>query len=171
MSNVITPEGRKAVRSIYRARFMIAGGLVMIATATGAFLAILPSYLALHVSNTPADALSDIPLSKSDHVEIAKAQMLLGALQPLLSATTTPSEAISLALDLRGEGVRIDRIAYSADAPAVITISGYADTPTQIDAYQKALSVEGIFKNVSVPVGDLVGAPDGRFSMTIQGDF
>lgn len=171
MSNVIPQEGRDAVRSMYRARFVIAGGLVMIATAFLASLSILPSYLALHAVAPPANAQPPSVSGESDRAKIGRTQVLLSALGPLVAATTSPTQAISLALGLRGGGVRIDHITFTSGDPDVITISGSAETPAKIDAYRKGLAAQAIFKNVSVPVGDLVGAQGGRFSMTLQGNF
>ena len=171
MSNVISGEGRAAVGRMYRARFMIAGGLVFIATAFFAGLALLPVYLALHAVATPTNAQSAATSGEKDRTEIGRAQAYVTALRPLVAATTSPSKALIRALELKGKGVRIDHATYVAGDIATIAIAGSADSPTSIDAYQKALEADGMFKNVSVPVGDLIGAKGGHFSMSFQGVF
>lgn len=143
----------------------------MIATALLASLSMLPSYLALHAVASPGNSSPGSTSGDSDRTEIARAQSLLQVLGPLIAATTSPTKAISLALGRKGGGVRIDHITFTSGEPDTITISGFAETPVKIDTYRKALAAEAFFKNVSVPVGDLVGAQGGRFSMTLQGNF
>ncbi len=171
MSNVISREGRIAVGRMYRARFMIAGGLIFSATAFFAGLALLPAYLALHAVDAPSNARSASSSQERDRAEINRAVALLSILSPLVAATTTPTNTISRALSLRSAGVHIDHITYTTGEGGTIVISGTADTPTKIDAYRKSLSSEPMFTSVSVPVGDLVGAKGGHFSVTLQGTF
>jgi len=171
MSNVIPQEGREVVARMYRARYVIAGGLIMLATALLAGLSIFPSYLALNAAPTPANSSPSSAASDSDRAAVAQTQALLGAIGPLLSATTSPTDAISLALALRGSGVTVNHVAFTAGVPDVLVLSGNAATPAEIDAYRKALAAQSLFANVSIPVGDLIGSQDGSFSVTLQGNF
>ena len=168
MSNVIPPTGQVLIKRMYRSRFIITGSLVLIASACMALLALSPSYVALHVNASPSSSAAAQRITESDRTDLAKAEALLSAVGPLLSSTTSPTHVVSEMLSLKVPGLRIDHINYTSGDIAVMTISGSADAPARIDAYRKALASQTLFSNVSVPVGDLVGAPGGRFSMTLQ---
>ncbi len=171
MSNVIPQEGREAVASMYRARFIMAGSLVMLATAFIAGLSLLPSYLALNTIPTSTTASSASSASSEDRAAVAQAQALLAGIAPILAATTSPTDAVSLALGLKGPGIVINHIAFTSGSPDALVISGSAGTPAEIDAYRKALAAESLFTNVSIPVGDLIGRQGGNFTVTLQGIF
>jgi len=166
MSNVIPQEARKEVARLYRARYLLAGSLVALCVATGAALALLPSYLALHATVPPAQPQDELALTQDDRREVVEAQALLRALASF--ATTTPVDALLTTLARRGEHVRIDHFAYT---PGTLLVGGTADTPTALDAYRKTLAAEQIFAGASVPVSDLVGSKNGSFSMTLTGNF
>jgi len=172
MSNLLPKESRKAVRSMYRARFIIAASLAALLTAGFSALSLLPGYLALHAAEsvTIQPSLSKSGASSADRAAIASIQAMLKALSPLV-ATTTPTAVIIHALSLRPSNITVDHITYPADNPGTILLAGSAATREALDGYRQALSAAPLWKTVSVPVGNLTGEPGARFSITLTGAF
>src|SRR3989344_3283850 len=172
MSNLLPKESKKAVRSMYRARFIIAASLAALLAAGFSALSLLPGYLALHAAEsvTTQPSLSKSGASSADRAAIASIQAMLKALSPLV-ATTTPTAVIIQALSLRPSNITVDRIAYSADNSGSILLTGSAATREAINKYRQTLSGDAHWKGVSVPIGDLTGEPGARFSITLSGPF
>ncbi len=173
MSNVLPNEAKKAVWGMYRARFIIAGSYVALCTAGLCALSLLPSYLALHAVESPpvASSTSLKVASDTDRAAIASIRAILTALAPLATATTSPTAAISQALSLRPSSISVDHITYSGGNPGTIVVVGSAATREAINGYRQALAADPQWKSVSIPVGDLTGAPGARFSLSLSGDF
>ena len=152
------------MRTRSRARFILMGSAVAIVSAG----------LSANSSGTSATAIASSAAGRaSDNAAIAHAKLLENELSPIVSpaSTTTPTFAITAALSMRPQGVRVDQITYTAGSPASLMLVGSADTTSGISAYRTALSADPIFASVSVPVGALVGTEGGRFSITLSGKF
>lgn len=169
MTNVLPQETQREVWSMYRARFTLAGSAVALTVALLTYLSLLPSYLALHADENAFSEPASVGVGTRDQADIVRTQSLLSALKPLLAGTTTPSEVIQSALLLRPRGVVVDHITYTSGG--TIVLSGVTPSREGINAYKNALLSDSHFKSVSVPVGDLVGAEGGRFSVTLSGVF
>ncbi len=173
MSNLLPDDAKKEIWSMYRARFTVAGSYIAILAALLCALSLLPSYLALH-ADAGAGATSSTSSNKAtdtDHAAIVAVQSIVASLSPIVAATTSPAAAIAEALSLRPSGITVDHITYSGGDPGTIMLVGSAATREAINGYRQALSADPHFKSVSVPVGDLAGAPGGRFSLTLSGTF
>lgn len=170
MSNVVPQETLKIIRNMYRSRFMTAFGLVGIACAALSALAFLPSYLALYASGATVQPTTSVQ-SESDRETVARMQVLLAALKPLVSTTTTPAGAVRSVLAERPSGVHVTHITYTSGTPGVITVTGESAIPSAVDTYRRSLTGVPPFESVSVPVNDLIGAQGGSFSMTLSGEF
>lgn len=172
MSNVIPQAARKEVARAYRARYLLTASLMLLALALSSALAFVPGYLTLRAAMAPVPGTPTDAATQSDHDAIAAAHAYLDALTPLTSATTTPTDALALVLAHRESGIRINAFSYTPGATSdTLVVSGNAATPSALDAYRRALAAEPLFSSVSVPVSDLVGVQDGRFSMTLIGSF
>lgn len=169
MTNVLPPERQRDVWGTYRARFIFAGSAFGLALALLAYLSLLPSYLALRADERAVPPSGPGPGSSRDQADITRAQGLLAALKPAVDATTTPSEVLQSAIAHRPRGILVDHITYAS--PGTIVVSGVAQSRESISEYKKALLADPRFKSVSVPVGDLVGAEGGRFSITLSGNY
>jgi len=172
MSNVLPKEAKKAVRGMYRSRFIVAGSLVALFAAGLSALSLLPSYLALHAAEpvTPQAEVSKNEANGADRAAVASIQTMLKALSPLVG-TTTPTAVIIQALSLRPSNATVDHITYSAGNSGSILLTGSAATREAINGYRQALSADAHWKTVSVPIGDLTGGPGARFSITLSGPF
>ena len=172
MSNVLPEQAAKVVWRMYRARFIIAGSLVAIAAAALGILALLPSYLALHVDQTAVTVASSTPSSdQSDRDAIVRVQALLSVLLPYTSATTTSTDGLARAHAARPRGVIVNHVSYTAGKSGVLVLTGLASGREGVNAYRTALSADPFFKGVSVPIRDLTGSDDGKFSVTLSGNF
>lgn len=170
MSNILPNDAKRSAWSMYRARFIIAGSLVALFVAGLCALSLLPSYLALHaadLSGTASDT-SAKTTSDTDRAAIASLRTMLTSLSPLVAATTSPSQAIAQALSLRPSTISVDHVTYEGGS---IVLTGVASTREAIKGYRQALSVDPHWKSVSIPIGDLTGAPGARFSLTLSGNF
>ena len=168
MTNVLPQKAQRHVWGMYRARFILAGSGVACVVAILAFLALLPSYLALHADGYPESASLSAGGSTHDQADIVRARGFLSTLQPLIAATTTPSGILSSALGLRPPKVLVDHVSYTS---GTLVLSGASPSRESIDTYRKSLAADPHFTSVSVPVGDLAGAQGGRFSITLSGAF
>ena len=170
MSNVLPPEALRRVRSISTARAISTASLLGLIAAFIAFLALLPSYLALATSATPSYD-TGAPKQDSDRKEISRAQSLITSLRPIVATTTAPTAVIREALRQKPASVSVDQFAYVAGSPGTLTIGGSSKTREGLRAYRDALSADTFFTSVSVPVGDLIGEDDQRFAIILLGNF
>lgn len=177
MSNLLPETTRKRVWADFRSRLIVAGSLAAIVLAAFAFLSLLPAYVSLSfgepppvrtlpVRGTQTGAQAPDPRIERDRSEMLRMQNMFAQIAPLF-ATTSPSVAVASALEARPDGVRITRIVYES---GILSISGEA-AREQLNAYRAALSQEAPFTSVSVPVGALVGAGGGKFTVTLSGNF
>lgn len=168
MANVLPITAQKKLWRMYRAHFIVAlsGSLIVLALLTA--LLLVPSYLALRLAAPPVVASDKVqaPADRgADTIELARAQALLRALDPLLMATSSVVADISQALSERPAGVSIDHITYTADNRQ-LTLSGTA-AREKLNAYRDMLAGHERFSSVSVPVSALVGTGGGHFAITI----
>ncbi len=172
MSNLLPGRAQKEVWRGYLSRFIFAGSLLMLAASLLAILALVPSYYVLYTTRPMKDGSTmTAEENKNDTADIAKAQAAVSLLLPVVSATSSLSQAISAALSVRPKGIRIDNITYNAGEPASVMITGTANNREAINAYREAMKADKRFAAVAVPVGDLLGGEGGRFTFTLTGKF
>lgn len=173
MANLLPKDFQKHLRRVERARLLLVVALVALAAALIAFAALLPASIALyHTSRIESSAGSRIPtLSEGDHAALQEIRGMVFALKLIAVATTTPSEALLHALSPKPPSVAIDHVTYAAGVPGTLTLSGTSPSPSAINAYRAALAADPHFSSASVPVSALIGANNGRFTMTITGNF
>ena len=169
MSNLLPEPSQRKLLQGFRARFVLLGALLGIATAVVSALAIFPAYIMLYTTQ-PAPPPPVSKQSESDAVDVATIQLLMQQYAPLVSATST-SQAIRAAVEAKPKSVRIDHITYSSGATTGLVINALAANRDAINVYKEALQKNAYFKTVVVPVEDLVGAQGGRFKITLSGDF
>lgn len=169
MTNVLPLPAQQTLWSIHRARFLTVFALVLIALSVLAYVALLPSFVALE-TNTLSDAeMSAQGSSATESLKsMQKSQALLTAVAPIIYATTTPTFAMEKAIELRPKGATVSRIRYIGSSHT-IQLAGVASREA-LTAYRTALENDGLFTAVSVPVAALVGA-SGQFSITLSGNF
>lgn len=177
MTNVLPTEALQAELGRFKNRLLLVGSLVFFGIAILSALALLPSHVALQVENKDLSqqgigGSGTVPEANKEAAErsgIVRAQALIDRIAPIVSGTSTPSEAISAALALRPPGVLVDHISYVSGADETIMIYGISTERESIHKYRETLSNSGHFKNTSVPVGALVGTEGGKFTITLSG--
>lgn len=160
----------------YRARLSLAAAVTLCACGLLAFLALLPAYAALRAEGaffeTAPSANAGVQKGKdSERDQILRTRILLEQLSPVASSTAPMFDALISALGMRPSGVTVDRVNYVRDAGGEVTIGGTASSREGVQAYVAALRADPRWKNISVPIGDLAGTGDGRFSITVTGTF
>ena len=170
MSNVLPPLEKQKLLRRMRKRYTFVGVMVLVGGALLASIALIPSLIAVRsAENALAAEIHELsPQAKDDQTKQTRAQALLLALGPIAQATTSPSTTLSSALGLRPAGVTVSSISYKKGE---ITLTGVAQNREGVSDYRDALQGIGIFKSVTVPVAALVGTQEGRFTMTLTGNF
>lgn len=173
MANLLPKDFQKHLRRVERARLMLALGLAVTAAALMLFAALLPASIALYyASRVGSAAESRAPaLAQADVAALQEVRGMVFALKPIVVATTTPTQAILQALSAKPPSVSIDHITYTAGTPGTVLLAGDALSPGALNAYRAALASDTHFSSVTVPVSALIGADNGRFTMTIKGNF
>ncbi len=153
-----------------RVRFTIVGVLIVILGALLASVALIPTMIAVRsAENALAQNAGELsPQAQDDQTKQTRAQALLLALNPVVQATTSPSAILTSALGRTPEDVSVSSMSYKRGE---ITLTGVAQNRGGVSEYRDALQASGLFKGVTVPVAALVGVQEGRFTITLTGNF
>lgn len=178
MSNLLPKETLEIVwRRFYR-RILYAGALVFLFTAVFAGLALLPSYIApkiekglLKESAVLASKAEINPQSRAEINDILRSQAILARVSPVISATSSAADLLTAALLLRPRGISVNRLSFVSGQNGTIVIEGIAPGREEINLYREELSKNERFSSISVPVGALLGAEGGKFTITVKGAF
>ena len=176
MVNVLPEGARKSIWRFYRARLVFAAAVALCACGLLALLALLPAYAALRAEgaffNPALSANAAAPKGKDpERDQILRTRILLEQLSPVASSSAPMLDALISALDKRPAGVTVDRMNYARSGGGEVTIGGTASSREGIQAYAAALRDDRRWKSIAVPIGDLAGTGDGRFSITLTGTF
>ncbi len=136
-----------------------------------ALTAIAPAFISLRIARAALDSPATVERTAADELAGKEAQNLIAALKPIAVATSSPSAAVTLALSKKPAGVSIQSITYTGGATPKITMTGTSKTRESLGAFRSALQATGAFSRVEVPVAALVGAQEGRFTLTLFGGF
>lgn len=142
---------------------------MLIVLALLALVALVPSYLYL-VHNRPildpaAKASADV--RAAERTEAFKIQAQIGVLQSM-AASTSVMDIVLQAIDGKPTGIVIDHISFKSDAGQnTIVLAGSGLSRENINAFRKELEGKGIYRSVSVPVGDLIGSSGNQFTVTL----
>lgn len=169
MANVLPPEEKKRVLREVRSRFVLTMAVVLLVGAAVAVASLMPALINVQL------ALRSLPgevelsgTARDDQTKHARALALVTALNPIVLATTTPSGTLIAALGAKPTGVSVTGINYSKGQ---LVLSGVSRDRQAVNDYLEALEADARFSSVSVPVAALVGTQDGRFTITLSGQF
>ncbi|OGG58574.1 hypothetical protein A2765_02515 [Candidatus Kaiserbacteria bacterium RIFCSPHIGHO2_01_FULL_56_24] len=172
MSNVLPQSEKKAARRRMFAHFLLIGSIAFGAGACVAILSIVPAFLSVKIARAALDA------SQRDHAQgsvsedqsaAVRAQGLITALQPIANASSSPTEALSLALAQKPAGLSITAITYTGGAKGTLALTGTADRREAVSAFRDGLEKTGRFSKVEVPVAAILGTQEGKFTITLSG--
>ena len=169
MSNVLPEDEKKKLYRKVKARFLFAGALTLLTGAVVSSLALTPAFIQVHLAQASIEASQNAARgARDDQAKIIRAQKYVSALQPIAAATSSPSEIAAGALGLKPSGISIVGVNYTKKK---LEISGVSKNRDAVNAYREALEKSNTFTKVSVPVSALVGAQEGRFTITLSGTF
>ena len=172
MSNVLPPEGLHTLRKENRARFFLVGSLALMLCAAIALLALMPGYATMRAGASGDEAQGGPSLAdKAEKEEISRAQVLVNDLYAIASSTVSVFDILDPIIRARPSGVVLKSISYKRGTPGMITLIGSAPSREQITAYRDILAKSPHVENASVPIQNLTGRDDGRFTITLSGAF
>ena len=168
MSNVLPAEAKKTLDRRARSRAIFVTGLAGLVAAAVAALALAPTFISIAAARASLDAPSadEVTGARDDQAKARRAQALVDALESVL-ATTTPSQSLATALELRPAGITVTAATYQS-AQRAIVLTGEAARRESVSAYRDALEKSGSFAGVDIPVAALAGTQDGRFTVTLS---
>ena len=146
-------------------------GIAAIMLGILAVLVLIPSYLALFSGSkqAPLSYTTNVGVQQRvDQSVISRAAAYTDTLYPIIAASSSMDAAISAVLVARPTVVHLDDISYTG---GLITVMGVAPDAPALENYRGALTRSTVFKTVAIPVNALVGANDGRFTISLSGDF
>lgn len=169
MANVIPREGLAKIQKRNTARFILIGSLMISAAASIAILAILPAYVSVQIARASVDAAAqDTAGGLGEEQQAAlRTQTLITHLLPIANATSSPTGAVTSALAQKPAGISITTISFTGSKTILLT--GTSQNREAINAFREALEASEQFSSVAVPVAALVGAQEGRFTITLNG--
>lgn len=159
------------MRKKVSARFLLVGALALALSALVAILALVPAYVSVRIARASLESSVQAAAKAqgSDQAISAKTQRLITALKPIANATSSPSDTVAKALEQKPAGLSITTITYTGGTKPTAVLTGESTRREAVNAFRDALEKTGAFPKIEVPVAALVGAQDGRFTMTLSG--
>ncbi len=177
MSNILSSVERARVARIARDRLILCSSLMMSLVAFVALLAITPSLLTVAiplmtsqgaVSSAEAESAA---LQEEGRSQASRTRSMVAVLAPFAEERASVNARITQLYALRPSGVSIETITYQSGVQGQISITGVSDAREPVNDFRTILMAEGGYESVSVPIAALVGALEGRFTMTLSGTF
>lgn len=154
----------------YKLKFStaIAGSISVLCVI--ALVGLLPSYLN---EKAQADALRvqlDAENTTEEQKNILRKQAnqtysehLAGEIKKL-SAKNKPSDVVSAIIAAKPAGISIQAIQFGEK---VVSVSGIADTRSNLISFEKALKENGAFKEANLPISDITKNVDAPFTINV----
>jgi Tfp pilus assembly protein PilN len=153
---------------------VVVASFLLMCVGLVAIFALLPAFISSAMpllGETRVEETSSQAQKDENRKQISSTRTALATLVPYMADTSSSQVVISKVYALRPSGVEIETIRYTAGSPATLVVTGVSDAREPVNDYRTKLVSDGSFENVSVPVAALVGALDGRFTMTLTGSF
>ena len=175
MANVLPKETLHSAWREFKGRLILVSASVLIVAATIAGLSLLPAYFILQIEKgylnrggVPVSAPPGLDVqSQTERDDIIRSQNFLAHIAPFISATSSPTKILNIALALKPDGVSISNVSFSSIDRGRITITGEAVGREEINQYREALATDGSFSSVSIPFDALAGVGGGKFTITL----
>jgi Tfp pilus assembly protein PilN len=169
MANVLPQKEKKRILREVRSRFILTLALVLLVGALVASASMLPAWISVRIALNGISHDSEMSQTvREDQAKHARALALVNVLNPLLLSTTTPSGGLIAALTAKPAGMSITGINYTKGQ---LVLTGVSRDRQALNEYRETLEDEALFTSVNVPVAALVGTQDGRFTITLLGQF
>lgn len=152
-----------------RSRFILTTSIALFAGATIAAASLLPALISVRLAfGALPQEVTLSETARDDQTKHARALAVVAALGPSVLATTTPAATAFAALAAKPAGVSVTSLNYSKGR---MLVSGLSRDRQAVNDYREALESDTRFTSVTVPVAALVGTQDGRFTITLMGNF
>lgn len=138
--------------------------MVVLFCALCFIVALAPAEIAIVQAAPPSPPQNPSGDYQKELMDVKHTQALLSTLKGMSSTSTV--DALIKVLALQQSGITIDEVHYTP-ANATISLSGKAGTPDELNAFRAAIERDSRFKDVSVPVGALLGQQGGVFTMSL----
>ena len=173
MANVLPQPEKILVQSRTRSRYLFVTSIGIATSALVAILAILPAFMSVRIARASLESSVREAQGtvKEEQTAALRTQNLIASLSPLLQATSSPTDALSLALAQKPAGISITTITYTGGAKGTLVLSGTSNNRDSVNAFRDALEKTQRFSNIAIPVAALVGTQEGRFTVTLSGVF
>ena len=149
-----------------RSRFLLAFSLILLGGAALSALALAPAEVGLvFFSPPPAQASQSDINATQDNTAITHTKAVLASMKNI--ATSSSLDDVVAALSQEGPGIRITDVSYSPSIHS-LTLSGTAQTPSDVNTFRENLQTDLRFSDVSVPVSALLGSQNGGFTITMK---
>lgn len=171
MSNVLPPEYIQQELARARARYVRTTGRLLLISAVVAFIALIPAYMSVRLARNALEqevGITEDADTKAAQLEASRAQAIITALKPVAMATSSPSSALQAALSVKPAGISIKVITYGK---GTLTLTAAGVNREVINDYRDALDAHPLFSSVVIPVAALVGAQEGKLTITLKGAF
>ena len=173
MINLLLPIDRKTIRTEYRRRLFVVGGLLTFGLALIAL--IIVSSFAFILSWRRDEVLGQITTTQQQFstAELAKARQtveeanasikILGVISPRAPVALILKQLI----DKRTAGIQLTSSKFTAQGTGSVEVAGKSQTRVALLAYLEALRAEPRFLKVESPVKNIIRERDVTFSLTI----
>ncbi len=172
MSNLLPSSYARAQEAKHRLRLgqFLAGFALLVGLVALASLVPSLSVVSIALDRASLSRMSTSTDAAAEDAEaLTRAQAILAQL-PLVS-TGTPAALIEDVLAKKPSSIALTKFTYAWGDPSTLVIAGTASRSESVNEFRFALSADPRFKTVTVPIGALVGAKDGGFSITVTGTF
>lgn len=175
MVNLLTPETRARLATRYYLRLatvtLVAFGLALALAA----VLMLPTYFLIHAEADQAKEYVETANAIAAERAKGAAQETLAAFHEGVKLLTSSASDPSLARIMSFLTVNIPRgvtlsavdVRYTKEGNASVSVTGVARTRAALIAYSQELKQVAEFRDVSIPVSNLVADVDSVFSITL----
>lgn len=177
MINLLPISGIKRVISEYRIR-LTATALVMLATTMIiAIILLVPAYLlASHKQSTVVENLSKTDDKKTSFQEAKNLEIIVKETDTTIDLLNEKGKKFTLSSDLlqktahyKTEDIKIRGIFYNkTDIESTLSLKGMATNRQSLTNFVEILKKDAVFKDVSLPISDLVKDKNIDFTVMIK---
>lgn len=179
MFNLLPPDEKKNIHSIYTLRRIDFVLLAFFATGVAANLLLFPSFLLTQIKHSEVKeeiSFRQTSLQEKNTGELStaidKAKEEIEVLSTLTKDAPTVYELFSKIVARKSEEIKITGILYGGEKNThEIVVNGIAQNRDALLRFAENVKRELVFSNVSLPVSNFAKNKDIDFSFSIIGDF
>lgn len=172
MANVLPPTYRTALARTYMLRLLVVGAFVIALACAISIASLAPAYIASRTILAEVEQYRSLQEETSEAEQRKNAVVVARMVRTQVDALNTAAPRYALPVieevlrdwELYGEAIAITSIAYDRVSREV-RFSGEASTREALSNFVATLRANTAFREVSLPVSDLVSAEEITFSI------